>query len=102
MSQIVNEAIKIAKNKYFKDIKKLNSNELHSVISSAVMSYIADDWKNSKDYRIKNRTAFYFSAEFLVGRAIYNNLVSKEIYTEVESELNKLGVSLKAMEDVDR
>ena len=101
MSQIVNEAIKIAKNKYFKDIKELNSNELHSVISSAVMSYIADDWKNSKDYRIKNRTAFYFSAEFLVGRAIYNNLVSKEIYTEVESELNKLGVSLKAMEDVE-
>ena len=101
MSQIVNEAIKIAKNKYFKDIRELNSNEIHSVISSAVMSYIADDWKNSKDYRIKNRTAFYFSAEFLVGRAIYNNLVSKETYTEVENELNKLGVSLKAMEDVE-
>lgn len=101
MSQIVNEAIKIAKNKYFKDIKELNSNELHNVISTAVMSYIADDWKNSKDYRFKNRTAFYFSAEFLVGRAIYNNLVSKEIYKEVENELNKLGVSLKAMEDVE-
>ena len=101
MSQIVNEAIKIAKNKYFKDIKELNSNELHNVISTAVMSYIADDWKNSKDNRVKNRTAFYFSAEFLVGRAIYNNLVSKEIYKEVENELNKLGVSLKAMEDVE-
>ena len=101
MSQIVNEAIKIAKNKYFKNIDQLDSNELHTVISDAVMSYIADDWKNSKDYRIKNRTAFYFSAEFLVGRAIYNNLVSKEIYTEVENELNKLGVSLKAMEDVE-
>ena len=101
MSQIVNEAIKIAKSNYFKDIKELNSNELHNVISTAVMSYIADDWKNSKDYRFKNRTAFYFSAEFLVGRAIYNNLVSKEIYKEVENELNKLGVSLKAMEDVE-
>lgn len=101
MSQIVNEAIKIARNKYFKNIDQLDSNELHTVISDAVMSYIADDWKNSKDYRIKNRTAFYFSAEFLVGRAIYNNLVSKEIYTEVENELNKLGVSLKAMEDVE-
>ena len=101
MSQIVNEAIKVAKSKYFKDIKELNSNELHNAISTAVMSYIADDWKNSKDNRIKNRTAFYFSAEFLVGRAIYNNLVSKEIYKDVESELNKLGVSLKAMEDVE-
>ncbi len=101
MSQIINEAIKIAKNQYFKDIKELDSNELHKVISTAVMSYILNDWKNSKDYRIKNRTAFYFSAEFLVGRAFFNNLVSKEIYNEVENELNKLGVSLKAMEDVE-
>ncbi len=101
MLQIVNDAIKFAKNKYFKDIKELNSNELHEVVSSAVMSYIANDWKNSKDKRIKNRTAFYLSAEFLVGRAIYNNLVSKGLYDDIEKELNEYGVSLKALEDVE-
>ncbi len=101
MSQIVNEAKKLAKSKFFKEINQLTSQELHDVISCAVMSYIADDWKKSKDYRIKNRTAFYFSAEFLVGRAIYNNLVSKGIYDEIEAELNEYGVSLKAMEDVE-
>ncbi|MBR5202279.1 MAG: glycogen/starch/alpha-glucan phosphorylase [Clostridia bacterium] len=101
MSQIVKEAIKIAKSQYFKDIRELNSNELHSVISTAVMSYIADNWKKSKDYRIKNRTAFYFSAEFLVGRSIYNNLVSLGIYDELENELNGYGASLKAFEDIE-
>lgn len=101
MSQIVNEAIRLAKSKYFKDIKELSSYELHDVISTAVMSYISDDWKNSKDKRIKDRTAFYFSAEFLVGRAIYNNLVSKGLYDEVEKDLNEYGVSLKALEDVE-
>ena len=101
MSQIVKEAIKIAKSQYFKDIRELNSNELHSVISIAVMSCIADDWKKSKDYRIKNRTAFYFSAEFLVGRSIYNNLVSLGIYDELENELNGYGASLKAFEDIE-
>ncbi len=101
MSQIVNDAIKLAKSKYFKEIKELSSYELHYVISTAVMSYISDDWKNSKDKRIKNRTAFYFSAEFLVGRAIYNNLVSKGLYDEVEKDLNEYGVSLKALEDVE-
>ena len=95
MSQIVNEARKLAKSKYFKNIQELSSYELHDVISCSVMSYIADDWKKSKDFRIKNRTAFYLSAEFLVGRAIYNNLVSKELYDEVEKELNKHGVSLR-------
>ncbi len=101
MSQMVNEVKRLAKSKFFKDINELTSQELHDVISCAVMSYIADDWKKSKDYRIKNRTAFYFSAEFLVGRAVYNNLVSKGIYDELESELNEYGVSLKAMEDVE-
>jgi starch phosphorylase len=101
MLQIVNDASKLAKSKYFKELNELSSYELHDVLSCSVMSYITDDWKESKNFRIKNRTAFYFSAEFLVGRAIYNNLVSKELYDEVEKELNKHGVSLKALEDIE-
>lgn len=101
MSQIVNDAIKLAKSKYFKEINELSSYELHDVISTAVMSHISDDWKNSKDKRIKNRTAFYLSAEFLVGRAIYNNLVSKGLYDEVEKGLYEYGVSLKTLEDIE-
>ena len=101
MSQIVNEAIMLSKSKYLKDIKELNSNELHDVISSAVMSSISENWQKSRNCRIKNRTAFYFSAEFLVGRSIYNNLVSLGIYDEIENELNGYGVSLKALEDVE-
>ena len=101
MSQIVNEAIMLSKSKYLKDIKDLNSNELHDVISNAVMSSISDNWKNSRNQRIKNRTAFYFSAEFLVGRSIYNNLVSLGIYDEIENELNNYGVSLKTLEDIE-
>ncbi len=101
MSQIVNEAIMLSKSKYLKDIKELSSYELHDVISSAVMSLISDNWKNSRNQRIKKRTAFYFSAEFLVGRSIYNNLVSLGIYDEIESELNTYGVSLKSLEDIE-
>lgn len=101
MSQIINEAIMIAKSKFLKEIKELSPYELHEVISSAVMSSISDKWKNSRDYRVKNRTAFYLSAEFLVGRSIYNNLVSLGIYDDIESELNTYGVSLKTLEEVE-
>ena len=101
MSQIVNDAIKLARSKYFKDINELSSYELHDVVSTAVMSHIAEDWKKSKDKRVKNRTAFYLSAEFLVGRAIYNNLVSKGLYDEVEKGLNEYGVSLNSLEDIE-
>ncbi len=101
MSQIVNDAINLAKNKYLKEIKELSSYELHDVISSAIMSSISDNWQNSRNHRVKNRTAFYFSAEFLVGRSIYNNLVSLGIYDEIENELNQYGMSLKALEDIE-
>ncbi len=101
MSKIVNDAISIAKNKYLKELGELTSYELHDVISCAVMSYIADDWKSSREKRVKNRTAYYFSAEFLVGRAIYNNLVSKSLYDDIEKGLNEYGLSLKSLEDIE-
>ena len=101
MNLIVDEALNISKYKYNRQINELKPYELHDVISIAFMKYISDDWKKSRDLRIKNRTAFYFSAEFLVGRLVYNNLVSKEIYDEVEQDLTKLGVSLKELEEVE-
>lgn len=101
MSKIVNDAISLAKTKYLKNINQLSSYELHDVISTAVMGEIADDWMTSRNKRIKERSAFYFSAEFLVGRAIYNNLFSKEVYDDIEKELNEYGVSLKMLEEIE-
>ncbi len=101
MTQIVKEAIGIAERKYLKKLNELTTYELHDCISTAVMGYISKDWMKSREKRIRERTAFYFSAEFLVGRAIYNNLVSKSVYDEVEKDLNEYGVSLKSLEDVE-
>lgn len=101
MTKTVSEAISLAKSKYLKDLDKLTAYELHDVISTAIMGEIADDWIKSRSKEIKNRTAFYFSAEFLVGRAIYNNLVSKNLYDEIEAELNERGASLSLLEDIE-
>lgn len=101
MTQIVNEIIEIAQRKYLKELNELTAYELHDAVSSAVMGCISKDWIKSREQRISQRTAFYFSAEFLVGRAIYNNLLSKGIYDEVEKELNEYGVSLKSLEDIE-
>lgn len=101
MTKTVSEAISLAKSKYLKDLDKLTAYELHDVISTAIMGEIADDWIKSRSKEIKNRTAFYFSAEFLVGRAIYNNLVSKNLYDEIEAELNERGTSLSLLEDIE-
>ena len=55
MSKIVNDAISLAKSKYLKSLSDLTVNELHDVISTSVMSEIADDWMNSRNKRIKER-----------------------------------------------
>ncbi len=101
MTEIVKEAALLAKRKYLKEINELTPYELHDVISASVMGYISDDWMNSRKKRIAERTAYYFSAEFLVGRMVHNNLVSKGVYDEIEKDLNEYGVSLKALEDVE-
>ncbi|MGN0538674.1 MAG: glycogen/starch/alpha-glucan phosphorylase [Candidatus Fimenecus sp.] len=101
MNEIVTKAVKAAKYKYQRELKDLEPYELHEVISASFMEIIADDWMKSREQRILKRTAFYFSAEFLVGRAIYNNLVSKNLYDETEKALNEYGVSLKMLEEIE-
>ncbi len=101
MTEIVKEASLLAKRTYLKELNELSIQELHNVLSTAFMGYISEDWINSRKTRIASRTAFYFSAEFLVGRAIHNNLISKGIYDEVESDLKKFGLSLNSLEDIE-
>lgn len=101
MNEIVTKAVEAAKYKYQRELKDLEPYELHEVISASFMEMIADDWMKSREQRILKRTAFYFSAEFLVGRAIYNNLVSKNLYDETEKALNEYGVSLKMLVEIE-
>ena len=101
MNEIVKTAAAAAKYKYQRELKDLEPYELHDVVSASFMEMIADDWMKSREQRVLKRTAFYFSAEFLVGRAIYNNLISKNLYDETEKALNEYGVSLKRLEEIE-
>lgn len=101
MSKIIEDAKIISKAKYQKELNELKCFELHDVISSAFMSLIADDWKESRKRHLSNRCAYYFSAEFLVGRAIFNNLAAKEALNSVNEELKDLGINLKDLEETE-
>lgn len=101
MSKIIKDAKIISKAKYQKDLSELQHFELHDVISTAFLSAIADIWKKSKERHISGRCAYYFSAEFLVGRLIFNNLAAKELLNDVENELKELGVSLDSLEETE-
>lgn len=75
--------------------------ELHAALSQALMSHIADDWDDSQRRHASQRRALYFSAEFLVGRAIYNNLLCLGLTEEIGHLLEAQGASLDALEEIE-
>ncbi len=72
--------------------------QLHDALSRAVMKQAAPLMASSAP---KGRSASYLSAEFLVGRAVYNNLLCLGIHDEAEELLNSAGASLCDLEEIE-
>ncbi|MCL2638730.1 MAG: glycogen/starch/alpha-glucan phosphorylase [Oscillospiraceae bacterium] len=87
----------------FSDIIKSAKNqlphEIHATLSNAVMSDIAVDWRRSavKD----TRKAAYLSMEFLMGRAVYNNLLCLGVLDEVKNAFADAGADFNALEEIE-
>ena len=75
--------------------------ELHEALGQAVMMAIADNWSASKKGRLENRKAYYFSAEYLIGRLVYSNLFNLGILDETKALFAKHGVDLAVLEDIE-
>lgn len=75
--------------------------EIHNALGSTVMKYAAENWNKSKTAHHNSRRACYFSMEFLVGRAVFNNLLCLGIYDETEAILNEMGKSLSELEEIE-
>ncbi len=84
-----------------KDLHEANAQDIHHALSKAIMAGIADDWKESIALHNEARHAYYMSAEFLIGRAIYNNLLCLGIYDDVEKLFEEHGLDLNMMEEVE-
>ena len=84
---------------YACDIKTAGKFELYNAVSRAVMEEIFTDWNNEKNS--PRRRCGYFSAEFLMGRAIYSNLMNLGILDEVGAALASVGEDVKQFEEVE-
>ena len=84
-----------------KDIKSASSVQLHDALGKTVMEMFADRWGNARQEHLSKRRAAYLSMEFLVGRAVYNNLLVLGIYDEVEEAFKELGLDLAELEEIE-
>ena len=91
----------VLSDKYEVTADKAQPYQLHEALSSAIMKQIAPVWKDSRKAHLATRRACYFSAEFLVGRAIYNNLLCLGVEGDAREVLSSLGAKLSDLEEIE-
>ncbi|MEA5060049.1 MAG: glycogen/starch/alpha-glucan phosphorylase [Candidatus Pelethousia sp.] len=83
------------------DLCEANTVQLHKAMAGAVMYSISDDWRRARRNHEMIRRAYYFSAEYLMGRMVFNNLYCLDILEEMRKLLRAKGADLSAMEDIE-
>lgn len=84
-----------------KDLKDASPRDIFYSVSSAVMDYITDNWIATREQYEKKpvKQMYYLSAEFLMGRALGNNLMNLCIKEEVKKVLKELGLDYNLIEN---
>ena len=75
--------------------------EIYRALGQAVMENIADNWYDTGKLYEKQKQAFYLSAEFLMGRALGNNLINLGMLGEVRELFEELGIDYNKVEDAE-
>jgi len=88
---------------YGRNIESATREEIYYSVSRAALSSIWSSWseRNKDLYKKDSKQAYYFSAEFLMGRAMSNNLVNLGILEGVKEVLNDLEVDFNMIEDTE-
>ncbi len=86
---------------YGKSSKSATVREFWTALSLCVMQYLTPNWEKSREKYISGRQAHYFSAEFLVGRSLLNNLVNLGLYETVANVVKEFGFNLAELEEVE-
>ena len=89
------------KNLYRRTIDEATPNQVFQAVAYAVKDVIIDEWiATHKEYEKKDvKTVYYLSMEFLMGRALGNNIISTMARQEVREALDELGFDLNVIED---
>ena len=89
------------KSLYRKNIEEANDQEVFQAVSYAVKDIIIDKWiATHKQYEKDDpKMVYYMSMEFLMGRALGNNMINLCAYDEIKEALDELGLDINVIED---
>ena len=98
-NQLKKQIEKYVKISFGKDITEANEFEIYRALGQAIMEEIAEDWYETRKLYSQKKQAFYLSAEFLMGRALGNNLINLGLLDEVKEVLAEYGIDYNKVED---
>ena len=86
---------------YRKTMAEASEQEVFQAVSYAVKDVIIDNWLATQQTFDKEdpKMVYYMSMEFLMGRALGNNLINLTAYQEVKEAMDELGFDLNTIED---
>ena len=89
------------KNLYRKTLDEASQQEIFQAVSYTVKDVIIDDWLATQKAFDKQdpKMVYYMSMEFLMGRALGNNMINLKMYKEVKEALGEIGLNLDEIED---
>lgn len=85
-------------NLFGKDLHTSTKKEKYIAFSKIIMNELADDWKKTSDKHKHIRNAYYFSAEFLIGRSLGNNLLNMGLDEKYSQILKELDIDINDLE----
>ncbi len=101
IDQIMDQIELVLKRDYQVELAAATTGQLHEALGRVVMDAIAEDWYESRHAHERTREAYYFSAEYLMGRMVYNNLFSLGILDQVREAFASRGLDLNMFEDIE-
>ena len=89
------------RNLYRKTIDEATEEQVFQAVCYAVKDVIIDEWiATQKEYEKQDvKTVYYLSTEFLMGRALGNNIINIGAQKEIREALEELGFDLNVIED---
>ena len=98
------EVVEKVKSLFRRDMEEATNEQIYQAVAYAVKDLIIDDWiKSQKEYKKQNKkTVYCHSMEFLMGRALGNNVINLTHYKEMAEALDELGLDINVIEDQER